>query len=89
MAQLNAWVTTLRGYIDTDDNTFDQHPELARWYSSVINTYFKKLVDQTDKMIQPSNRNMFDPVIQNARNLISQFNLNWGVEPDKIYDTPA
>jgi hypothetical protein len=62
---------------------------LARWYSSVINTYFKKLVDKTDKMIPPSNRNMFDPVIQNARNLISRFNLNWGVEPDKIYDTPA
>jgi len=62
---------------------------LARWYSSVINTYFKKLVDKTDKMIPPSNRNMFDPAIQNARNLISRFNLNWGIEPDKLYDTPA
>jgi len=32
---------------------------------------------------------MFDPLIQNARSIISQFNLNWGIEPDRVYDAPA
>ena len=32
---------------------------------------------------------MFDPLIQNARSIISQFNLNWGLEPDRVYDAPA
>ena len=89
IAHLNAWVNTLKGYVDTNDNMFDEHPSLAQWYSSVINTYFKKLVDEVDRMIQPSNRRMFDPLIQNARSIISQFNLNWGIEPDRIYDAPA
>ena len=87
--QLNAWVTTLRGYVDTEDNLFDEHPALAQWYSSVINTYFKDLVDKVDKLIQPSNRQHFGPIIETAREMISQFNTNWGVEPDKVYDTPA
>lgn len=87
--QINAWVKTLKGYVDTNDNMFDEHPSLAQWYSSVINTYFKKLVDQADKAIQPSNRQLLDKVILNARDLISRFNLNWGVEPDKTYDAPA
>lgn len=87
--QVNAWVNTLKGYVDTDDNLFDQHPALVEWYSSVINTYFKKLVDETDKIMPDSNRAMFGPVIQRARDLISNFNLNWGTQPDKTYDTPA
>ena len=87
--QLYAWVNTLSGYVDTNDNFFDQHPTLVRWYSSVINTYLPKLIDQVEKIKQPSNQLVFDRIIDRAKGLISQFNLNWGVEPDRVYDIPA
>lgn len=86
------WLNTLSGYVNEDDNFFDQHPRLAQWYSSILNTHFSKLVDRAEKL-QPAisdnvTKSVLEIAIRRARQLISDFNINWGVEPDRAYDNP-
>ena len=95
---IDSWTNVLREHIlkDLDDDII-----LQKWYSTLLNNYFTKLIDNAQKVVDYLSTHKYtDPtldvelpngvqsVINNANTLIKEFNDSYGVDPDEIYSTP-
>lgn len=97
---IDSWTNVLREHIlkDLDDDII-----LQKWYSTLLNNYFTKLIDNAQKFVDYLNThkdtdpkldldvelpNGVQSVINNANTLIKEFNDSYGVDPDEIYSTP-
>lgn len=95
---IDSWTNVLREHIlkDLDDDII-----LQKWYSTLLNNYFTKLIDNAQKVVDYLSTHKYtDPtldvelpngvqsVINNANALIKEFNDSYGVDPDEIYSTP-
>ena len=95
---IDSWTNVLREHIlkDLDDDII-----LQKWYSTLLNNYFTKLIDNAQKVVDYLSTHKYtDPtldvelpngvqsVINNASTLIKEFNDSYGVDPDEIYSTP-
>ena len=95
---IDSWTNVLREHIlkDLDDDII-----LQKWYSTLLNNYFTKLIDNAQKVVDYLSTHKYtDPtldvelpngvqsVINNANTLIKEFNDSYGVDPDEIYSIP-
>lgn len=95
---IDSWTNVLREHIlkDLDDDIV-----LQKWYSTLLNNYFTQLIDNAQKVVDYLNTHRYsDPtmdvempnavqsVINNANQLVKEFNDSYGVDPDEIYSTP-
>ena len=85
---INSWVDTLTNHVIQD---LDNHEALQEWYSSILNRYFSKLLenaqDFADKQ-DPILKASIESVIKRGKAFIDQFNDQWGVFPDEDFPGP-
>lgn len=85
---INSWVDTLTNHVLQD---LDNHEALQEWYSSILNRYFSKLLenaqDFADKQ-DPILKASIESVIKRGKAFIDQFNDQQGVFPDEDFPGP-
>jgi hypothetical protein len=85
---IKTWVDTLRNHVLTD---LDNHEALQEWYSSILNNYFSKLLDNATKFAEqqdPAFKTAMEKVVLKGKQLIKDFNEGWGTNPDEEFPGP-
>lgn len=85
---INSWTDTLMNHVVQD---LDNHEALQEWYSSILNRYFSKLLDNAQAFADQQ-----DPVVKagimtvvaRGRQLVEAFNEAWGTLPDEDFPGP-
>lgn len=96
---INSWINTLKEHILSD---LDDDVVLQRWYSTLLNNYFTKLLGNAqtlvaylkehginDSTVDVNLPDAVQEIINLGNDLLKEFNDSYGVDPDEIYDTPA
>ena len=85
---INSWVDTLTNHVIQD---LDNHEALQEWYSSILNRYFSKLLENAQDFANkqdPILKASVESVIKRGKAFIDQFNDQWGVFPDEDFPGP-
>jgi len=72
-------------------NDLDNRVALQEWYSSVLNRYFSKLLDNAEQygnQMGDHTKLAIDAFVKKGRNLIEKFNELYGVSPDGDFQGP-
>lgn len=85
---INSWTDTLMNHVVRD---LDNHEALQEWYSSILNRYFSRLLDNAQEFAneqEPVISAGITAVITRGRQLIEAFNEAWGTLPDEEFPGP-
>lgn len=85
---IRTWIDTLYNHVVTD---LDNHPALQEWYSSILNRYFSKLLDNAQEFAKgrgQSYETAMDNLVAKGRKLVEDFNDAWGSAPDDDFPGP-
>lgn len=92
-SSINSWINTLRKNNHIFD--IDDYDNLQLFYSYVLNNTFIKLLQNAEEFINSGRITdttavtLLQNVIRKGKDLIVDYNMQYGVEPDETYDTPA
>lgn len=83
------WINTLYGHVMQD---LENNPRLQDWYDTLLNVYFAKLLDNAQSFINKSSikedlKEPFNQNIKEGRDMLSDFNGQFSMRPDKEYPT--
>jgi len=85
---INSWVDTLTNHVAYD---LDNHEVLQEWYSSILNRYFSKLLDNAQAFAEQQDSTVKTgmlKVVDRGRRLVDAFNEAWGTLPDENFPGP-
>lgn len=85
---INSWTDTLMNHVVQD---LDNHEALQEWYSSILNRYFSKLLDNAQAFAdeqEPAIKAGIMTVVARGRQLVEAFNEAWGTLPDEDFPGP-
>ncbi len=94
--QFTAYFNTIQNWIDTlykhVMQDLDNSPVLQDWYDTLLNVYFAKLLDNAQSFINNSSieekyKEPFNQKIKEGRDMLSDFNGQFSMRPDKEYPT--
>ena len=88
--KIGSWISTLSQHVIED---LDGRYALQEFYSSLLKNYFSVLVDNFERFSEtlsdPAAKVVSQDIIAEARSLIEEFELTWGVLPNDDYQGPS
>ena len=85
---IRTWMDTLYNHVVTD---LDNHPALQEWYSSILNRYFSKLLDNAQEFAKGKGQSFeqaMNNLVSRGKRFIEDFNDAWGTQPDEDFPGP-